>query len=70
MTKKKLKVVAMNHGGGMDFEVGRATYTIAFHTSSFEDGTYGGEPGGWGGAFTSSPSDAASIGTESSSRTS
>src|SRR5688572_11098041 len=45
--KKKLKVVAMNHGGGMDFEFGRATYTIAFHTSSFEDGTYGGEPGGW-----------------------
>ena len=37
----------MNHGGGMDFPFGRATYTIAFHTSSWEDGSYAGEPGGW-----------------------
>ena len=44
---KKLKVVPMNHGGGMDFPFGRATYTLAFHTSSFPDGTYGGQPGGW-----------------------
>jgi L-ascorbate metabolism protein UlaG (beta-lactamase superfamily) len=37
----------MNHGGGSAFEFGRATYTVAFHTSSFADGTYGGQPGGW-----------------------
>jgi L-ascorbate metabolism protein UlaG (beta-lactamase superfamily) len=37
----------VNHGGGKDFEFGRATMTLAFHTSSFDDGTYGGEPGGW-----------------------
>src|SRR4051794_14617121 len=45
---KGLKTEAMNHGGGVDFPWGRATYTLAFHTSSFPDGTYGGEPGGWG----------------------
>jgi L-ascorbate metabolism protein UlaG (beta-lactamase superfamily) len=37
----------MNHGGGFNFPFGRATMTIAFHTSSFDDGAYGGEPGGW-----------------------
>jgi len=37
----------MNHGGGTNFDFGRATMTIAFHTSSFPDGTYGGEAGGW-----------------------
>jgi L-ascorbate metabolism protein UlaG (beta-lactamase superfamily) len=37
----------MNHGGGWTFPFGRATYTLAFHTSSFPDGTYGGQPGGW-----------------------
>ena len=41
------KGVPMNHGGGMDFEFGRATMTVAFHTSSFDDGTYGGEAAGW-----------------------
>ena len=44
---KGLKTQGMNHGGGVDFPFGRATLTIAFHTSSFEDGTYGGQPGGW-----------------------
>jgi L-ascorbate metabolism protein UlaG (beta-lactamase superfamily) len=37
----------MNHGGGVTLPFGRITYTIAFHTSSFADGTYGGEAGGW-----------------------
>jgi len=41
------KTVGMNHGGGVNFDFGRATYTVAFHTSSFADGTYGGAPGGW-----------------------
>jgi L-ascorbate metabolism protein UlaG (beta-lactamase superfamily) len=45
--KKKLKTEPMNHGGGHDFAFGRAFLTIAFHTSSFADGTYGGQPGGW-----------------------
>jgi L-ascorbate metabolism protein UlaG (beta-lactamase superfamily) len=45
--KKGLKVVGMNHGGGMDFPFGRAFMTIAFHTSSFDDGAYGGQPAGW-----------------------
>ena len=45
--KHNLEIVAMNHGGGMDFPFGRATYTIAFHTSSWDDGSYAGEPGGW-----------------------
>ena len=45
--KKGLTAQAMNHGGGVDFPWGRATYTLAFHTSSFGDGTYGGEAGGW-----------------------
>src|SRR5438874_7114824 len=36
----------MNHGGGIDLPFGRVTMTIAFHTSSFPDGTYGGQPGG------------------------
>lgn len=44
---KGLKTEAMNHGGGVDFPWGRATYTLAFHTSSFPDGAYGGEPGGF-----------------------
>ena len=37
----------MNQGGGLDFHFGRITMTIAFHTSSFEDGSYGGQPGGF-----------------------
>ena len=45
--KKGLKTAPMNHGGGKDFSFGRAFMTIAFHTSSFADGTYGGQPGGW-----------------------
>ena len=45
--KKKLKTEAMNHGGSVAFPWGRATMTLAFHTSSFPDGSYGGEPGGY-----------------------
>lgn len=36
----------MNHGGGYDFPFGRVTLTQAIHTSSFSDGTYGGQPAG------------------------
>lgn len=37
----------MNHGGSWQFDFGKLTYTIAVHTSSFPDGSYGGQPGGF-----------------------
>jgi len=37
----------MNHGGSWKFDFGRLTYTNAIHTSSFPDGSYGGQPGGF-----------------------
>ena len=37
----------MNHGGQWDFEFGNVKYVNAIHTSSFPDGTYGGQPGGF-----------------------
>lgn len=37
----------MNHGGSWRFDFGRLTYVNAIHTSSFPDGTYGGQPGGF-----------------------
>lgn len=37
----------MNHGGAADFEFGRVKYTTAIHSSSFPDGTYAGNPGGF-----------------------
>lgn len=36
----------MNPGGGHDFDFGRVTFTPAWHSSSFPDGTYGGMPMG------------------------
>ncbi|NRD19962.1 metal-dependent hydrolase [Winogradskyella eckloniae] len=37
----------MNHGGSWDFEFGNLKYVNAIHTSSFPDGSYGGQPGGF-----------------------
>ena len=37
----------MNHGGSWQFDFGRLTYVNAVHTSSFPDGSYGGQPGGF-----------------------
>lgn len=37
----------MNHGGSWTFDLGKITYTNAIHSSSFPDGTYGGNPGGF-----------------------
>ncbi|MGS2761517.1 metal-dependent hydrolase [Sinomicrobium sp. M5D2P9] len=37
----------MNHGGSWDFEFGKVKYVNAIHTSSFPDGSYGGQPGGF-----------------------
>ncbi|NLP56748.1 metal-dependent hydrolase [Lutibacter sp. B1] len=37
----------MNHGGKWHFDFGTVHYTNAIHTSSFPDGSYGGQPGGF-----------------------
>lgn len=37
----------MNHGGTWDFDFGTVKYVNAIHSSSFPDGTYGGQPGGF-----------------------
>lgn len=44
---KGLKYHPMNHGGSWKFEFGRLKYVNAIHTSSFADGSYGGQPGGF-----------------------
>jgi len=44
---KGLKAHPMNHGGNWKFDFGNLKYVNAIHTSSFADGTYGGEPGGF-----------------------
>lgn len=37
----------MNHGGSWTFDFGKLKYTPAIHSSSFPDGSYGGQPGGF-----------------------
>ncbi len=37
----------MNHGGSWQFDFGKIKYVNAIHTSSFPDGSYGGQPGGF-----------------------
>jgi L-ascorbate metabolism protein UlaG (beta-lactamase superfamily) len=37
----------MNHGGSWHFDFGNVKYVNAVHSSSFPDGTYGGNPGGF-----------------------
>ena len=44
---KGLEVHPMNHGGNWSFEFGIVKYVNAIHTSSFPDGSYGGQPGGF-----------------------
>ncbi|MFD1015088.1 metal-dependent hydrolase [Winogradskyella rapida] len=44
---KGLEGHPMNHGGSWDFEFGTVKYVNAIHTSSFPDGAYGGQPGGF-----------------------
>jgi L-ascorbate metabolism protein UlaG (beta-lactamase superfamily) len=41
------KVIGMNPGGGIDLSFGRVKFTIAHHSSSMPDGSYGGVPGGF-----------------------
>lgn len=44
---KGLEVHPMNHGGTWSFEFGNLKYVNAIHTSSFPDGSFGGQPGGF-----------------------
>lgn len=44
---KGLKTHPMNHGGSWVFPFGKVKYVNAIHSSSFADGTYGGNPGGF-----------------------
>jgi L-ascorbate metabolism protein UlaG (beta-lactamase superfamily) len=41
------KCHAMNTGGGYNFPFGRLQMTMALHSSSLPDGSYGGDPGGY-----------------------
>jgi L-ascorbate metabolism protein UlaG (beta-lactamase superfamily) len=41
------KVIGMNPGGGVSQPFGHVKFTIAHHSSSMPDGTYGGVPGGF-----------------------
>jgi len=44
---KGIKNHPMNHGGKWNFDFGIVKYVTAIHTSSFPDGSYGGQPGGF-----------------------
>jgi L-ascorbate metabolism protein UlaG (beta-lactamase superfamily) len=44
---KQENIVAMNPGGAIEQPFGRAKFTIAHHSSSMPDGSYGGVPGGF-----------------------
>ncbi|MCA9236075.1 MAG: metal-dependent hydrolase [Planctomycetales bacterium] len=41
------KVIGMNTGGALDAAFGRVKMTLAHHSSSLPDGSYGGSPGGY-----------------------
>jgi L-ascorbate metabolism protein UlaG (beta-lactamase superfamily) len=45
--EKGFNVHPMNHGGNWKFDFGNVKYVNAIHTSSFADGTNGGDPGGF-----------------------
>lgn len=45
--KKGFQHHPMNHGGSWQFDFGKVKYVAAVHSSSFPDGTYGGNPGGF-----------------------
>jgi L-ascorbate metabolism protein UlaG (beta-lactamase superfamily) len=45
--KLGFKTHPMNHGGSWKFDFGKVKYVSAIHSSSFPDGTYGGNPGGF-----------------------
>ena len=41
------KAHPLNHGGSVKLDFGQAKFVNAIHSSSFPDGRYGGNPGGW-----------------------
>lgn len=45
--KKGFTCHPMNHGGSWNFDFGKVKYVNAVHSSSFPDGTYGGNQGGF-----------------------
>jgi len=45
--KKGHKAHGMNHGGSWNFDFGKVKYVVGHHSSSFPDGSYGGNPGGF-----------------------
>ena len=45
--EKGIEGFAMNSGGSHEFPFGKLTMTHAYHSSSFPDGTYGGNPNGF-----------------------
>jgi len=45
--KKDIEGHPMNHGGKWKFDFGIVKYVNAIHSSSFPDGSYGGNPGGF-----------------------
>ncbi|WP_428232974.1 metal-dependent hydrolase [Flavobacterium sp.] len=45
--QREFKAHPMNHGGSWDFDFGKVRYVNAIHSSSFPDGSYGGNPGGF-----------------------
>jgi L-ascorbate metabolism protein UlaG (beta-lactamase superfamily) len=45
--QKGLKTHPMNHGGSWNFDFGKVKFVQAIHSSSFPDGSYGGNPGGF-----------------------
>jgi L-ascorbate metabolism protein UlaG (beta-lactamase superfamily) len=45
--KKGLQTHPMNHGGSWNFDFGKVKFVNAIHSSSFPDGSYGGNPGGF-----------------------
>lgn len=46
-SKKDIPVHPINHGGSWKFDFGKVKYVNAIHSSSFPDGSYGGNPGGF-----------------------
>ncbi|RZL30210.1 MAG: metal-dependent hydrolase [Pedobacter sp.] len=45
--KKGFKMHPMNHGGSWNFDFGKLKLVNAIHSSSFPDGSYGGNPAGF-----------------------
>lgn len=46
-SRKGINTHPMNHGGSWQFDFGKLKYVSAIHSSSFADGTYGGNSGGF-----------------------